>query len=186
MNEETLHRAAEELSNRLRQDGLRIVFAESCTAGLIAATLARIPGVSEHLCGSAVVYRNATKTAWLGVSAQDLADESIGPVSEAVAAAMATGVLERTSEADLAASVTGHLGPDAPPQLDGVIYVGIARRNPANQQVCVERVIRHTLASDDKTSPTTLSLRHHRQQQAAAFVLQSVAASITLPSPRVR
>ena len=123
--------AAEQLAEQLRRSGRRVVFAESCTAGLVTAALARIPGISEHVCGSAVVYRNATKTAWLGVSAEALADESIGPVSEQVAAAMADGVLARTPEADLAVSVTGHLGPDAPAHLDGVIYVGIARREGA-------------------------------------------------------
>ncbi len=183
---ELLVKDATRLANELRTRGLRIVFAESCTAGLIAASLARFPGISEHLCGSAVVYRNATKTAWLGVSAQDLADESIGPVSKAVAAAMATGVLKRTREADLAASVTGHLGPDAPPELDGVIYVAVARRDPADRTIAIDHVIRHTLASDvppsdGESSPTPLSLRHRRQQQAAAFVLQAVAASIASP-----
>lgn len=180
MSDETflpLYEAADRLVGTLRQTGRRIVFAESCTAGLIAATLARIPGVSEHLCGSAVVYRNATKTAWLGVSADDLADESIGPVSEPVAAAMAIGVLARTPEADLAASVTGHLGPDAPAELDGVIYVGVARRDQAGSP-CIERVVRHSLADGTTLSHSPVEERLERQRQAATFVLQTVAAAL--------
>ena len=67
------------------------MLAESCTGGLAAATLARIPRVSEALCGSAVVYQVETKAQWLQVS-RDLLDHP-GPVSREVASAMATEVL---------------------------------------------------------------------------------------------
>lgn len=114
------------VARRLAAAGVRVVFAESCTAGLVAATLARVPGISAHLCGSAVTYRDRTKQDWLGLSRSLLADP--GAVSERAARQMARGVLVRTAEAQLALSVTGHLGPHAPPELDGVIYVGWARR----------------------------------------------------------
>jgi PncC family amidohydrolase len=179
---DALVRAAEQLAEQLRRSGLRVVFAESCTAGLVTATLARIPGISEHVCGSAVVYRNATKTAWLGVSAEALADESTGPVSEQVAAAMARGVLARTPEADMAVSVTGHLGPDAPAHLDGVIYVGIARRDTRGGEVRIERVLRKTLAAEFEPSSEMPSLRLLRQQEAAAFVLHSAVSAIDAAS----
>jgi nicotinamide mononucleotide (NMN) deamidase PncC len=42
---------------------------------------------------------------------------------------MARKVLARTPEADIAASVTGHLGPNAPPALDGLVFIGIAIRS---------------------------------------------------------
>ena len=93
------------LVERLAENNVRVVFAESCTGGLVAATLAEVPGVSEFLCGSAVTYREDTKCEWLGVSADDIARHSA--VSESVAGQMAIGVLERTPEADLAASITG-------------------------------------------------------------------------------
>jgi len=170
--------AAHDLAERLRRTNTRIVFAESCTAGLIAATLSRIPGISEHLCGSAVVYRNGTKTAWLDVSADDLANESIGPVSEDVATAMATGVLEHTPEAHVAAAVTGHLGPDAPVNLDGVIVVGIARRQPRTSSISIKQVVRQRLTTEAPTAESGQSLREARQHAAALFVLQTVTTSL--------
>lgn len=175
MNHSPEHSAARQLADELHRTRSHIVFAESCTAGLIAAGLARIPGISTYLCGSAVVYRDATKTAWLGVSARVLMDESIGPVSEEVAGAMAAGVLERTEEADLAASVTGHLGPDAPEDLDGILYVALATRNRADRTVQVERVLRHDLKGEEDSSIDGLARRHDRQCRAAEFVLLAAA-----------
>ncbi|MBX3437939.1 MAG: nicotinamide-nucleotide amidohydrolase family protein [Planctomycetaceae bacterium] len=179
MTESDLHDEAARLAERLFQTGRRIVFAESCTAGRVAATMARIPGISNHLCGSAVVYRNETKTAWLGVSAEDLANEAIGPVSEIVASAMARGVLELTPQADLAVSVTGHLGPDAPAPLDGVIYIGIARRGDDGRPLRVERVLRHKLAGEEERETKATPLRERRQREAAAFVLQAAMLAMS-------
>ena len=128
-----LTQAAERLAGLLRQTNQRIVFAESCTGGLVSAALTRIAGISEFLCGSAVVYRLQTKSKWLGVSPDIL--EKPGPVSRAVAAAMAEGVLRKTPEAGIAASVTGHLGPDAPRNQDGLIYVAVALRGARRAQL---------------------------------------------------
>lgn len=116
-----------EVAELLRRHQTRIVIAESCTAGLVSATLARVPGISELHCGSAVVYRLETKTRWLGVPSSTLIDP--GPVSEPVARAMAEGVLQRTPEANVAAAITGHLGPNSPPEQDGLAFVAIARRD---------------------------------------------------------
>jgi PncC family amidohydrolase len=122
-----LDQIAHEVAKRLQQTSMKIVFAESCTGGLVSATLARVPGISNHLCGSAVVYRLETKTRWLGVPESMLATN--GPVSEPVAKAMAEGVLNVTPEANLSASITGHLGPDAPESQDGLLFVGVAVRD---------------------------------------------------------
>jgi nicotinamide mononucleotide (NMN) deamidase PncC len=73
-----------------------------------------------------VVYRNATKTAYLGIPANVL--DQHGPVSREVTELMAQRVLEKTPEATIAVSVTGHLGPNAPAELDGRVFIGIARR----------------------------------------------------------
>ena len=110
----------------LKQQDLKVVFAESCTGGLVAGSLTRISGISDHHCGGVVVYRNATKRAYLGIPAGLL--KNPGPVSEMVAREMATRILKLTPEADIAAAVTGHLGPGAPPELDGVVYIAVARR----------------------------------------------------------
>jgi PncC family amidohydrolase len=110
----------------LATTGHKVVFAESCTGGLVSGALTRVPGISEHHCGGVVVYRNATKQAYLDIPAQLLDDP--GPVSREVAALMAERVLEMTPEATIAVSVTGHLGPNAPRELDGRVFVGIAKR----------------------------------------------------------
>lgn len=171
MTESDLHRAAEKAAATLRQAGRRLVLAESCTGGLVAASLAQIPGVSEHLCGSAVVYRNATKTAWLGIDAALLADPAIGPVSSAVTNALAVNVLRRTPEADVAAAVTGHLGPNAPPELDGTVYVAVAVRSPQTHDpsiVCQEQVVLPSSGAD------AAAARVERQRDAAQLVLDAV------------
>lgn len=125
----SLSTAAHVLASRLRQQNKKIVFAESCTAGLCAATLSRIPGISSYLCGSLVVYRNATKVAYLGIDGEWL--DKVDAVSRETAQAMVESALQRTPEADLALSITGHLGPGSPTGLDGVVYIGAQRRGEA-------------------------------------------------------
>ncbi len=103
---------AERLVEILRRLDAKIVFAESCTAGLAAATLARIPGVSAYFCGSAVTYRDEVKTAWVGVDPGLIQQQTA--VCEKVAKEMAEGVLNRTPSASIAVAITGHLGPNVP------------------------------------------------------------------------
>ena len=160
---------ARRLADALRQIDKKVVFAESCTGGLVAASLAKVPGISDHLCGSAVTYRNDTKHQWLGVSNDKLTRP--GPASAIVAREMAVGVLAMTPEADWSASVTGHLGPNAPKRLDGLVYVGIAHRE-AKERVAAKLHVttsRYVLAT--KT-------RRQRQQEAAALVLQRLFEAI--------
>ena len=75
-----LTRAAD-VQRELQVRDLKLVLAESCTCGRIAATLGALPGISSYLCGSQVVYRNLSKQQWLGVDAQILDDPEHGPVS---------------------------------------------------------------------------------------------------------
>ena len=117
---------ARRVARLLKVSDLKVVFAESCTGGLVSGALTKIPGISNHHCGGVVVYRNATKQAYLDIPADLLEDP--GAVSEKVAGLMALRVLEKTPEADIAVSVTGHLGPNAPSDLDGLVFVGLARR----------------------------------------------------------
>lgn len=150
--------AAQQLVERLSASKKRIVLAESCTGGLVSAELARIPGVSEWLCGSAVTYRCDTKVRWLGVRSADIEQHSA--VSREVAEQMALGVLNKTPEASLSAAITGHLGPDAPAAYDGVVYIGIANRSVPAFGVDVTR---HQLVT---------SQRLQRQEEAACLVMQ--------------
>src|SRR3954468_9761129 len=93
----------------VRAKSLRIVTAESCTGGLIAALLTEIPGSSDVVDRGFVVYSDQAKSEMLGVP-PDLISEH-GAVSEAVARAMAQGALA-LSDAQLAVAVTGIAGPD--------------------------------------------------------------------------
>jgi competence/damage-inducible protein CinA-like protein len=95
--------------DRLRTDGLTIGAAESCTGGMIGASLTDQPGSSAVFKGSIVAYANTAKTALLNVPRQILDDE--GAVSSAVAEAMAVGA-RKALDVDLAVSVTGISGPD--------------------------------------------------------------------------
>jgi PncC family amidohydrolase len=172
--------AAQTLADVLRQNRRKVVFAESCTGGLVSATLARIPGVSEWHCGSAVVYRLNTKHQWLGVPEALLDDP--GPVSREVAEAMATGVLSRTPEADIAAAVTGHLGPHAPTEQDGLIWIAIALRESSGDPF-VASANSHRLPD---TSEPGLTIRESRQRLAARLVLElATSANGGWPPPAV-
>lgn len=98
----------ETLVMHYRDAGLRIVTAESCTAGLLAARITEAPGSSHVLDRGFVVYSNLAKQELLGVSAETI--EAHGAVSEPVAREMAEGALGR-AQADVALAITGIAGP---------------------------------------------------------------------------
>lgn len=86
-----------------------LVTAESCTGGLVAERLTRVPGSSGCFLGGAVTYSDRLKTALLGVPEEMLAEH--GAVSEPVARAMAEGA-RRNLGADWSVAITGIAGPD--------------------------------------------------------------------------
>jgi nicotinamide-nucleotide amidase len=104
--------------------GRRVVVAESCTGGLVAAALTEIPGSSAVLDRGFVTYSNEAKTESLGVS-PDIID-AFGAVSVACVYAMAQGALER-SEADVAVAISGIAGPDGGTEAKPVGTVVFAR-----------------------------------------------------------
>ena len=93
----------------LRDKGLTIAAAESCTGGLLMARLTDTPGSSAYVVGGVVSYSNDVKTGALHVP-DDLL-RAHGAVSEPVAIALAEGVKSLTS-AKIALSITGIAGPD--------------------------------------------------------------------------
>ena len=109
-----------------RDRGLRIVTAESCTGGLVAAELTAVPGSSLTFERGFVTYANAAKVEMLGVSSATL--ETHGAVSEAVALEMVRGALFR-SAGDIAVSVTGIAGPGGGSEAKpvGLVWFGYAR-----------------------------------------------------------
>ena len=100
---------AERVLELLRARGETLTTAESCTGGLIASMLTRIPGSSAGFHAGFVTYANEIKTAVLGVQAETL--EAHGAVSEEVVREMALGALQR-SGADYAIAVSGIAGPE--------------------------------------------------------------------------
>nr|WP_321457010.1 CinA family protein [uncultured Cohaesibacter sp.] len=101
-----------ELANQVleiaSEKGYKIATAESCTSGLIAATLTEIPGASTSFDRGYVTYSNEAKSEMIDVPSNMIAE--YGAVSEEVARSMADGALAR-SGADFAVSVTGIAGP---------------------------------------------------------------------------
>jgi nicotinamide-nucleotide amidase len=92
----------------LRDRGLTISAAESCTGGLLMTRLTDVPGSSAYVLGGAVTYSNELKTVLADVPANLI--EAHGAVSEPVAAALADGIRARTGAA-LGVGITGIAGP---------------------------------------------------------------------------
>lgn len=111
-----------------RQRNLRIVTAESCTGGLIAAALCSIPGASDVFERGFVAYSNRAKQELLGIPGDMIAD--LGAVSEPIVRMMAEGALEN-SHAHISIAVTGVAGPGGGTPLKpvGTVHLASARTN---------------------------------------------------------
>lgn len=108
MFDHEVREAAENVLLTCRKKNLKVVTAESCTGGLIAAALTAIAGSSDVVDRGFVTYSNEAKREMIGVPWDAILGH--GAVSEPVARAMAAGALARSS-ADIAVSVTGVAGP---------------------------------------------------------------------------
>ncbi len=107
-NQAALTALAEQLGAALLARGLSLSLAESCTGGLCAEILTRVPGSSAWFDCAIVSYSNAAKIKLLHVPSDTI--NSKGAVSEATALAMAKGALA-ISGSHLSAAVTGIAGP---------------------------------------------------------------------------
>ncbi len=108
----------------LKEKGLTIASAESCTGGMFASAITDVAGASEVISSSYVTYSKESKIWELGVPAETI--ERYGVVSKETAEAMAVGAAKR-SGADIAVSVTGFAGPDCDPGHEaGEAYIGYA------------------------------------------------------------
>jgi nicotinamide-nucleotide amidase len=136
--------APAELLERYRRAGRKIVTAESCTGGMVAAALTDIAGSSDVVERGLVTYSNEAKIDMLGVPAALLAKH--GAVSLQVARAMAEGALAR-SHADVAVSITGIAGPGGATagKPVGLVYFGLAAKGAET------RVERHQFPGDRAT-----------------------------------
>lgn len=136
---------AAELLAACRMNGELLATAESCTGGLLAATLTAVPGASDVFERGFVTYSNAAKSEMLGVPVWLI--ERHGAVSEDVARAMAGGALTH-SRASLAISITGIAGPDggSPDKPIGLVYFAAGRRDGPIRD---ERVVFGDLGRDE-------------------------------------
>ena len=121
----------------------KIALAESCTGGLVCATLTDLAGSSQWFERGFITYSNEAKTECLGVPANLI--ESYGAVSEEVAFAMADGALQASS-ANVAISITGIAGPSggSPEKPVGTVCFGWAIENSSTES----RVICNTIHFD--------------------------------------
>ena len=109
----------------LKEKGMTLATAESCTGGRVAERMTALPGVSAVYRGGVVSYWTSVKADVLGVPKETL--DAHGAVSEETARAMAEGA-RRITAADIAVSVTGVAGPD-PDERGvpvGIVYIGLA------------------------------------------------------------
>jgi nicotinamide-nucleotide amidase len=115
----------EQVAALLREGGLTIATAESCTGGLLAARLTDLPGSSEYVAGGLVVYSNEAKTALAGVPESLI--ERVGAVSAEVAEALADGARSRVG-ADVGVGITGIAGPGGGSESKpvGLVWLSVA------------------------------------------------------------
>lgn len=113
----------EKLTNELKERGMMLATAESCTGGMVATAITARPGSSLVFDRGFVTYSYESKEDLLNVSREIL--ETHGAVSPECAAAMAQGVLTH-SRAGLVLSITGIAGPDGgmPGKPVGLVYIG--------------------------------------------------------------
>ncbi|MBM3564448.1 MAG: CinA family protein [Alphaproteobacteria bacterium] len=127
MSDNATYATAINLLDAARAKGLRLAAAESCTGGLIAASLTEIAGASDVFERGFVTYSNEAKRDMLGVPRPLI--ERHGAVSAEVVHAMAQGAIDR-SLADIAIAVTGVAGPGggSAEKPVGLVHFACARR----------------------------------------------------------
>jgi nicotinamide-nucleotide amidase len=111
----------------LRERGLTVAAAESCSGGLLTSRLTDVPGSSAYVERAVVCYSNRAKVELLGVSEAVIREH--GAVSEPVARAMAEGVASR-SGTDVGLAITGIAGPGGgtPDKPVGTVVVAVTVR----------------------------------------------------------
>ncbi|MFN3264732.1 MAG: CinA family protein, partial [Aquificaceae bacterium] len=149
----------EEVVGRLlREKGLKLATAESCTGGLLSARIVNVAGSSHYFVGGFVVYANELKTKLLGVEEGSI--KRHGAVSEEVCRQMAVGALEET-DADVALAITGISGPgggtaDKPV---GLTFIALA----TDREVVVKKFVFEAGRNENRLMATQWALEVLRQ-----------------------
>ncbi len=151
-NEQTL----EEVIGKLLKDrGLSIAVAESCTGGLISSRITNVSGSSAYFQRGLITYSNGAKVELLGIDEDSL--EQHGAVSLEVARQMAEGV-KAVSGTDIGLAVTGIMGPTGATENKpvGLVYIGLC-----DDKVCTAKEFRfgnERLVNKDRTSQAALEM----------------------------
>ena len=126
---------AEAVSQILRERGMTIATAESCTGGLIAKQVTGVEGASDVFAGGIVAYSNEVKIALLGVRTLDLAEH--GAVSETVANQLALGVADLLNS-DIGIGVTGVAGPGGGTEEKpvGTVWIATSLGGEVEARIC--------------------------------------------------
>jgi len=116
---------AREVGRLLRERGLTIAVAESCTGGKLGDMLTSVPGSSDYFLGGVISYSNQAKMDLLGVRMGTLATK--GAVSAETARQMAAGV-RRALKSDVGVGITGIAGPTGgtPRKPVGLVYIAVS------------------------------------------------------------
>lgn len=148
----------------LRQKGLTLATAESCTGGLVSQRITAVPGASECFGFGFVTYANAAKQQLLGVCEQTLTQ--YGAVSSQTAAEMAFGAMQ-AANADMALALTGVAGPDGgtPEKPVGLVYLAAAM----GETVYVQRLL-----MDQRSRETVRWLASQKALDAARRLAQGL------------
>lgn len=115
----------QQVGKLLRDRGLKLALAESCTGGLVGDRITNLPGSSEYFYGSVVAYAYEAKVALLDVSWETL--NSHGAVSPETVLEMARGA-RKALGTDVAVSISGIAGPDGGTKEKpvGTTWIGLA------------------------------------------------------------
>ena len=125
---------AAEIVTSLKQSGMRICCAESCTGGMIAAAITDIAGSSAVFSRGFVTYSNQAKINMLGVKPETL--NLYGAVSGQTVSEMASGAITASEdEADFAVAVSGIAGPDGGTveKPVGLVYICVLKKGEVGQ-----------------------------------------------------
>jgi PncC family amidohydrolase len=123
---------SEQLGQLVREKGLYLVTAESCTGGLLGHLITEVPGSSEYYLGGFVAYSNEAKKRFLGVSPETL--ECYGAVSEQTVREMAAGARRAFAgvqplEKIIAVAISGVAGPGGgtAEKPVGTVWIGVEK-----------------------------------------------------------
>lgn len=144
------HDIARSLARVLIERGWKIALAESCTGGLVGATLTNLAGSSDWFERGYITYSNAAKSECLDVPMEMI--KSFGAVSEQVAGAMAEGA-RRNSNVNVAISITGIAGPTggSPEKPVGTVCFGWAINTNIQSDEVNTTVITKQFSGDRQT-----------------------------------